>query len=352
MSESKEFQVTIQPSGESFNVKEDEYILDAAIRQGLNLPHSCRGGSCQSCKSKVTFGEFESPNGNPWSLSEDDIKAHECLICLAKAKSDLHIFAKPIETPGNIQIKKLPCRIEKKELLCHDVMAVYLRLPKVEPFEFLAGQYIDIILSDGRRRSFSMANPPHDNELLELHIRKVPNGNFTTRIFEQLPERSLLRMEGPIGTFFVRKENRRPIIMLAGGTGLAPLKAMLRDLLDGDDDHEIHLFWGVRAKEDLYEHDWLLDTASMHQRFMYTPILSEARSNDKWKGRTGWAHQAVLENYPNLKPFDVYMAGPPPMVEAAKIDFSNAGLSKEQLFYDSFEFGADVLTTHNETEQE
>jgi len=179
--------------------------------------------------------------------------------------------------------------------------------------------------------------------LLELHIRKVPNGDFTTRVFEQLPERSLLRLEGPIGNFFIRKENRRPIIMLAGGTGLAPLKGMLRDLLENEDDHGIHLFWGARSKEDLYQHDWLLEIASTHQRFMYTPILSEAKESDRWKGRTGWAHQAVLEDYSNLAPFDVYMAGPPPMIDAAKTDFTQAGLPSEQLFYDSFEYGADVL---------
>ena len=339
----KTFQITIQPSGERFTVKEDEFILDAAIAQGLSLPHSCRGGSCHSCKSKVTVGEFEYPNGQPWSLDDADIEGRDCLICLARAKSDMQILAKPIATPANIKIKKLPCRVEKKELLCHDVMAVYLRLPKVEAFEFLAGQYIDIVLPDGRRRSFSLANPPHDTELLELHIRKVPKGDFTTRVFEELPVRSLLRMEGPIGTFFIRKEHRRPIVMVAGGTGLAPLKGMLRDLLEDEkDDHGVHLFWGARAKEDLYQHEWLLEMASKHRRFMYTPILSEAKETDKWKGRTGWVHEAVLEEYPRLKPMDVYMAGPPPMIEIAKIDFAKAGLPDAQLYYDSFEFGADV----------
>ena len=335
--------ITLQPSGKTFTANENESILEAGIRSGLNLPHSCRGGSCQSCKSKVTSGEFEYPNGIPWSLSDEDIQAKECLICLAHPKSDCHVFSKPIETPKDIQIKRLPCRIEKKELVCHDVMLLFLRLPKVEPFDFLAGQYIDILLPDGRRRSFSIANPPHDSDLLEIHVRQVPNGDFTNQVFTALPERSLMRIEGPIGNFFIRKKNRRPILMLAGGTGIAPLKGMLRDLLESDDDHGIHLFWGARALEDLYEHDWLLDMASTHKRFMYTPILSEAVAEDHWKGRTGWVHDALLEDYKELHPFDLYMAGPPPMIETAKTEFAKAGLPDDQLFYDSFEFGADVI---------
>jgi len=341
------YNVTLQPSGETFKVSEQETILDAAIRYGFNLPHSCRGGSCQSCKSTVISGNYTYPHGLPWSLSDQDVDSHQCLICVAHAQTDMHIMAKPIETPAEIQIKKLPCRIEKKELLCHDVMALHLRLPKVEPFQFLAGQYIDIILPDGRRRSFSIANPPHAAELLEIHIRHVPDGYFTTKVFEELPERSLMRLEGPIGNFFIRKNNRRPILMLAGGTGFAPLKGMLRDLLENQDDHGIHLFWGARQLRDLYAHDWLLDQASEHERFMYTPVLSRTLEEDGWKGRTGWVHTALLEDYPKLAPFDLYMAGPPPMIEIAKIGFASAGLPEAQLFYDSFEFGADVQQVIN-----
>ncbi|MBT8141887.1 MAG: 2Fe-2S iron-sulfur cluster binding domain-containing protein [Gammaproteobacteria bacterium] len=324
-------------------MQEHESILDAAIRQGHNLPHSCRGGSCHSCKARVTFGDFHYPNGTPWSLSEEDLVARQCLICLAHADSDMQIIAKAVETPAEIQIKRLPCRIEKKILLCHDVMALHLRLPRVEPFQFLAGQYIDILLPDGRRRSFSIANPPHDAGLLEIHVRRVPDGSFTSQVFDALPERSLLRIEGPIGNFFVRKNQRRPIIMLGGGTGIAPLLGMLRDLLENQDDHGVHLFWGARQTRDLYLHDHLLEMASDYEQLMYSPVLSEAESGENWKGRSGWVHEAVLEDYPNMSPFDVYMAGPPPMVEAAKLAFTDAGLAHEQLFYDSFEFGADVI---------
>lgn len=343
--DSNQHTITLQPSGDTFTVTNKESILEAAIRQGFNLPHSCRGGSCQSCKSRVTYGHYTYPHGVPWGLSELDIDAHQCLICVAHADSDMHIISKPIETPAEVQVKRLPCRIEKKILLCHDVMALHLRLPKVEPFQFLAGQYLDILLPDGRRRSFSIANPPHDAELIEIHVRLVPNGQFTSQVFNALPERSLLRLEGPIGNFFIRKTNRRPIVMMAGGTGIAPLLGMLRDLLENDDDHGLHLYWGARSLRDLYIHDQLLKLASEHERFMYTPVLSEAMDEDNWKGRQGWVHEALLEDYPHLNPFDLYMAGPPPMVEIAKINFTKAGLPEEQLFYDSFEFGSDVLTS-------
>ena len=343
MPETKTHNITLQPSGESFSVTENETILEAAIRNGFNLAHSCRGGSCQSCKSRVTYGNYSYPNGIPWSLSELDIDAHQCLICVAHADSDMHIISKPIETPQEIQLKRLPCRIEKKELLCHDVMALHLRLPRVETFQFLAGQYLDIMLPDGKRRSFSIANPPHDAELIKIHVRHVPEGRFTTQVFESLPERSLLRLEGPIGNFFIRKSNRRPILMMAGGTGVAPLLGMLRDLLENEDDHGVHLYWGVRSKRDLYIHEYLLNLASEHERFMYTPVLSEPTDDDNWKGRKGWVHDALLEDYSRLSPFDLYMAGPPPMVESAKVAFVKAGLPEEQLFYDSFEFGSDVL---------
>lgn len=337
--------VTLEPSGASFEVSSKETILDAAIRQGHNLPHSCRGGSCQSCKSLVISGHYTYPHGIPWSLSSEDVDSHHCLICVAHADSDMRIVSKPIETPAEIQLKRLPCRIEKKELLCHDVMAVTLRLPKVEPFQFLAGQYIDIMLPDGKRRSFSLVNPPHDAELIEIHVRRVPGGQFTTQVFDSLQVKSLMRIEGPIGHFFIRKQHRRPILMMAGGTGIAPLKGMLRDLLENEDDHGIHLYWGVRSKRDLYLHEWLLDRASEHDRFMYTPVLSEASTDDNWEGRTGWVHESLLEDYPLLSPFDLYMAGPPPMIEIAKLKFDESGLPDEQLFYDSFEFGADVYIT-------
>jgi CDP-4-dehydro-6-deoxyglucose reductase len=205
-------------------------------------------------------------------------------------------------------------------------------------FRFVAGQYVDILLRNGRRRSFSIASAPHDAELLELHVRHVPGGEFTSYVFEKLKEQELLRLEGPLGTFFLRADSERPILMMAGGTGLAPIKGMLRHAFQAGLARPLHLYWGVRARRDLYADELLALWAAQHGNFRYTPVLSEPAAGDAWSGRTGWVHEAVVRDYADLSTHEVYMAGPPPMVEAGKIAFARHGLAREQLHFDSFEF--------------
>ena len=219
-------------------------------------------------------------------------------------------------------------------------MRLYLKLPNNERLQFLAGQYVDILLADGRRRGFSLANPPHADELLELHVRHVPGGFFTGFVFERMKDKALLRFQGPLGTFFLREDSPRPIILIGGGTGFAPLKGILEHAFHIGLNRSLHLYWGARAKMDLYldalPHRWEAE----HPNFRYTPVLSEPRPEDAWEGRAGWVHEAVAADYPDLSGYDVYMSGPPPMIEAAKLAFAAQGLSAEQLFYDSFEFSA------------
>lgn len=218
-------------------------------------------------------------------------------------------------------------------------MAVFLKLPGFEPFEFLAGQYVDILLSDGRRRSFSIASPPRDAENLELHVRRVPGGRFTGHVFEGMKERALLRLEGPFGHFYWRQESGRPVIMVAGGTGYAPIKSILHDVYRESAHRSIHFYWGVRTLADLYDRsvgerpDW--------PGFRFDAVLSEPGPADDWSGREGLVHLAVLQDYDDLSGFDVYMAGPPPMIEAARRDFAAAGLPPQRLFFDSFDYSVD-----------
>jgi CDP-4-dehydro-6-deoxyglucose reductase len=248
-----------------------------------------------------------------------------------------------VEIPENIRIRRLPCRVDSIERLTHDVTRLKLKLPGFEPFEFLPGQYVDILLSKGRRRSFSMANPPHDAGLLELHVRRVPGGDFTRRVFERLKQRELLRLEGPLGQFYLRGESPRPLILVAGGTGYAPLKSILRHLYEIGDDppRPAHLYWGVRAARDLYDPEpvkrWLADQPD----FRFTPVLSEPVAGDPPDWRRGLVHEAVLAGHEDLAPYDVYVCGPPPLIEAARRDFAGRGLPAEQLFFDSFEYAAD-----------
>lgn len=331
--------VKLKPSGEEFQAETRESVLSAALRGGLNLPHSCRGGSCLSCRARILEGRVEYPGGPPAALSEEDLARGWSLLCQARAASDLIIEAMPREIPGNIRIRRLPCRVQRFERLCDDVMALFLKLPGFEPFEFLPGQYVDILLSDGRRRSFSLANPPHDSDLLELHVRRVPGGHFTEFVFERMKERTLLRLEGPLGHFHYREESTRPVIMMAGGTGYAPIKAMLRHVYRESEPRDIQFYWGARTLSDLY--DPHVGEKQNWPGFRFTPVLSEPAPGDAWSGRTGLVHRIVLEDHPDLSAFDVYMAGPPAMVEAARRDFRARGLPEERLFFDSFDYALD-----------
>ncbi len=246
--------------------------------------------------------------------------------------------AHEVKAAEGIVIKTLPCRVMRMEKLSHDVMAIYLKLPQTERLQFLAGQYIDILLRDGRRRSFSLANAPHDDELLQLHVRKVPDGHFTDHVFNRMKERDLLRFQGPYGIFFLRDDSARPILLMAGGTGFAPIKSILEHAFAKGESRAIHLFWGARRQPDLYLHELALSWAKQHPNFCYTPVLSEAQADDRWKGRTGWVHAALLEDYPDLSEYDVYASGPPPMIEAGQAAFKAHGLAEDCFHFDSFEF--------------
>jgi len=238
---------------------------------------------------------------------------------------------------------EMPCRIERMHRLAPEVMAVFLRLPANEEFNFFAGQYLDIMLPQNRRRSFSIASTPGRDELIELHIRKVASGEFTQQLFEGMKEKTLLRVEGPLGQFWFRKESPRPALLIGGGTGYAPLRSMLRDLLDVGDRRPLHLYWGAQARQDLYEDEQVRALCAAHQNLRYTSVLSDARADDNWIGRRGLVHAAALDDHPRLQDFDVYASGPPAMVEAVRHEFTERGLPAQQLFFDSFDYAPDVL---------
>ncbi len=333
--------VTIRPSGHEFQVAENESVLDAALREkGSVLPYGCRNGTCGSCMGTILSGEIVYPDGRPPGLSEVEQAAGKALLCQARSLSDLVIEAREVKGGADIAVRTLPCRVERRELLAPDVMRLYLRPPSIERLQFLAGQYVDILLADGRRRGFSLANPPHADDVLELHVRRVPGGFFTDYVFERMKDKALLRFQGPLGTFFLREDSPRPMILIGGGTGFAPLKGMLEHAFHIGLDRSLHLYWGARAKVDLYLDALPRRWAAEHPNFRYTPVLSEPCPEDDWQGRIGWVHEAVAADYPDLSGHDVYMSGPPPMIEAAKPVFAAQGLPAEQLFYDSFEFSA------------
>jgi CDP-4-dehydro-6-deoxyglucose reductase len=334
------FDVIIRPSGHFFTVENDELILDAALRQGVSFPYGCRSGACGTCLGKVLFGNVEYPDGLPVSLSDEDHQVGQALFCSARATSSLEIEV--TEVPDSeIKQQTLPARVFSLEKLSHDVMEMKLTLPGGKRLPFHAGQYIEFLLRDGKRRAFSLANSPTDDDSLVLHIRLVENGYFTSHTFNEMKEKALVRINGPLGTFFIRDDSKRPLIMIAGGTGFAPIKSMLEQLLTEKTQREIHFYWGVRAKRDLYAHTvaerWALEYENIH----YTPVLSVADKGDQWQGRAGLVHEAVAKDFADLSGYDVYIAGPPPMILAAKDQFNQQGLPNSQIFSDSFDFSVD-----------
>jgi CDP-4-dehydro-6-deoxyglucose reductase len=335
-----EYKVLIEPHGRHITVAADRPVLEGALAAGLNLPHSCKSGHCASCRARLRAGEIEYPNGLPVGLTAEEAQAGNVLLCQARARSDLIVEARLITSVAEVDIKTLPCRIARLTLLAPDVLQVFLRLPAVESLRFHPGQYLDILLDEGRRRSFSIASPPHDSELLELHVRRVAGGGFTEHLFDALPVGSLLRIEGPIGQF-VYEQNQAPLLMIAGGTGFAPLKSMLRHVLEGGIDRPIHLYWGARQSQDVYEEELVLGWAHQYPQLRFTAVLSEATETKAPHHRLGWVHEAVLADHANLEPFDVYAAGPPALVEAIRATFPRHGVREGRLFFDSFDYASD-----------
>lgn len=336
------YKITINPSGRVFWMEASEAVLDAALREeGCALPYGCRSGTCGTCMAKLVAGEVAYPEGQPSALSAQDLAAGRVLPCQARPMSDLVLEAREIDAVRDLQVKTLPCRVVGMHKLAPDVMRLYLKLPATERLQFLAGQYIAILLRDGRRRDFSLANAPHADEYLEIHVRRVEGGEFTRYVFEDMRERAILRFQGPLGTFFLREDSQRPIIMIGGGTGFAPLKGMVEHAFHVGIGRPIHLYWGARARQDLYLHELPEAWLEKYPHFLYTPVLSDPQPEDQWDGRIGWVHEAVLDDYPDLSPFEVYMSGPPAMIIAAKKRFAEQGLPEEYLYYDAFDFSAD-----------
>jgi CDP-4-dehydro-6-deoxyglucose reductase len=264
-------------------------------------------------------------------------------MCQAEPIEDLVIHVREIEAVRDIQIRMLPARVLEKTLLAENVVRLQLKLPASQRLQFLAGQYIDVLLSGGKRRAFSIASCPSLENEIELHIRHVEGGDFTGFVFDELKVRDILRLEGPQGNFFVRNDRLdRPMIMMGGGTGFAPLKSMIENLIEHGDRRPIHLYWGARTRAELYLDELPEKWAREHDHIHYRKAISEPDDNDDEASFRGFVHEAVITDHADLSGFDVYMSGPPAMIEIAKREFGEHGVMEDRLFYDSFEFGLDV----------
>ena len=339
----KQFQVKNISSGITFMVNEGESILNAALRQGVMLPYSCKNGTCGSCKGRLESGDVHYPFHPPLALSREEIGEGYALLCQAEPTENLVIRAREIEAVRDIHVRKMPARVIEKNLLTPDVMRLKIKLPDAQRLQFLAGQYLEIILADGKRRAFSIASSPQSEDIIELHIRHVEGGGYTGWVFDELKERDILRIEAPLGTFFIRNDQAdRPMILMGGGTGFAPLKSMIEDLLAHHDKRPLHLFWGVRNSAELYMHEQAREWAEQNKHIQYSCALSEPQDEDQADSFHGFVHEAVLQQYPDLTDFDIYMSGPPAMIDAGRTAFLENGAEQRRIFFDSFEFGLDV----------
>ena len=329
--------VRLEPSGHTFGVQAGETILEAALRQGIGLPYGCRNGACGACKGILRAGELEYGEYQERALHPHERASGKALTCCTRPLTDVVFEVREVSGARDIAIRTLPCRVEKVEKPAEDVAILWLKLPAGERLQFLAGQYIDILLKDGKRRSFSMANAPHDDALLQLHVRKAPGGTFSNYVFDQMKERAILRFEGPLGTFYLREDSDKPIVFVAGGTGFAPIKALVEHCFHAGIDRPMVLYWGVRSLKDLYMRELPGRWQQEHGNFTFIPVLSEPSPGEGWSGRTGLVHQAVLDDFADLSGYQVYACGAPAMTDLARKTFvEGRGLPEDEFYCDAF----------------
>jgi len=339
------FTATVQPSGRTYTVDRDEPLLSAAIRQGIGLPYGCKDGACGSCKCRLLEGRVIHGAHQAKALSADEEAAGLILTCCAAPQTDVTIEARTVPGAGEFPVRKMPTRVISIDKPAPDVAIVKMQLPANDVLRYHAGQYIEFILPGNVRRSYSMANAPHTQQAsphLELHIRHMPGGLFTGQVFGTMKPKDILRIEGAFGSFFLREDSTAPIVLLASGTGFAPIKAIIEHLRFKASERPAVLYWGCRSRADLYLHEWVLDAAAQMPNLSYVPVLSEPKPDDAWTGRTGFVHHAVMADLPDLSRHQVYACGAPIMVEAAQRDLvARCGLLAQEFYADAFTSEAD-----------
>jgi CDP-4-dehydro-6-deoxyglucose reductase len=340
------FHITIEPSGRTFTVAADETILAAGIAQGINLPYGCKDGACGSCKCKKISGSVHHSAHQSKALSEAEEAQGFVLTCCASPTSDVVLESRQVTLAGAFAIKKMPTRIKLMEKKSPDVMRLLLQMPANDVFAHHAGQYIEFLLQGGIRRSYSMGSAPHlIDQGLELHIRHMPGGLFTDQVFGRMKERDILRIEGPFGSFYLREDSDKPIILLASGTGFAPVKAIIEHMQFKGITRPVTLYWGGRRPFDLYMDDWVQTRLAEMPNLRYVPVVSDALIEDHWQGRTGFVHRAVLQDLPDLSGHQVYACGAPIVVDSARADYLAAGLPEDEFYADAFTSEADKAAT-------
>jgi CDP-4-dehydro-6-deoxyglucose reductase len=342
----QEFLITFKPSERSFTAAAGETMLAAGIRLGIGMPYGCKDGACGTCKCKKLEGIVVHGVHQSKALSDEEEASGYVLTCCGVAHSDVVLESRQVTQAGAFPIKKFPTRVRLMERKSPDVMLLNLQLPANDNFAYHAGQYVEIILQGGVRRSYSMANAP-DTKLagadgLELHIRHMPGGKFTDTVFSSMKEKEILRVEGPYGSFYLREDSTKPMVLLASGTGFAPIKAIIEHMQARGITRPATLYWGGRRPSDLYMDAWLKDKVAEMPNLRYVPVVSDALAQDAWTGRTGFVHLAVLQDFADLSNHQVYACGAPIVVDSAKAAYTTrAGLPEDEFYADAFITEAD-----------
>jgi CDP-4-dehydro-6-deoxyglucose reductase, E3 len=334
------YTVTLQPSGHTYPVPADTTLLQAALDAGLTLPYGCRDGACGACKATLVTGRVDHGKAQEHALPLTERASGNVLTCCARPLSDVVLEVREVRSQTDIPVKTMPCRVHELRKVADDVMVLRLKLPSNERLQFLAGQYVEFLLPDNKRRAFSLANAPHEDEILELHVRFIPGGSFTEQVFSTMKVKDILRFEGPLGTFRLREESTKPMVMVAGGTGFAPIKALVEHAIHNHSARPIAIYWGAKNRAGLYLPELPVNWAAVHSNISYVPVLSEPAESDAWTGRTGMVHEAVLTDFADLSGHQAYVCGAPVMVEAAQRDFVGRGLPADEFFADIFSYAA------------
>ncbi|SSY80388.1 2Fe-2S iron-sulfur cluster-binding protein [Alysiella crassa] len=329
-------QITVSPSQTQFTAQPNETILSAAIRNGINLPHSCQSGVCGSCAAKLVSGKIQqSGEYDDYVLSADEIAAGTILLCCSQADGDVTVDMPSYAGAKAIAIRTLPARVAGVDIR-GDVAILTVALPKAPPFQFYAGQYMEILLKDGSR-SYSIANAPNQTGTLEFHVRHHVGGLFSPQLFSgSLKSGAIIRLRGPLGSFYLNEDTAdKPLILLATGTGFAPIKSILAQLAQTQPTRRVHVYHGTRFADGLYDENALRELLAQLPNTQYTPVLS--RPDDAWTGATGYVTESVLRDYADLSGHEVYACGSPDMVRDSKVAFvAQAGLPENAFYSDAF----------------
>jgi len=328
-------QIAVAGTEFHFPCESNESVLDAAQRAGFEIPFSCRKGVCGTCKGRIVSGDVRALTGD--ALGATERAEGHVLFCNARPRSDLVIAPRSIGRADPFARKTTTARVFRLQRLAPDVMLVHLRFPAGIRAKFKAGQHLNLILRNGERRDFSMANPPRESDGAQLHIRHVPGGAFTSYVFDGLKRGDVLTVEIPFGDFTLR-DSEKPILFVAGSTGFAPIASIIEDMTIRGINRDITLYWGARQRSGLYS-DLPRRWAAENPRFKYVPVLSDEPEPG---ARHNLVHKAVLEDHRSLSGFQAYVCGVPVMTQAARTEFIAAGLPEDEFFADAFVTRAEV----------